>query len=64
MRKVHVVMCQVHEPEGWVYLTSIKIEVQLYFVYILEQKVNAQFKKKKTRKRTFESFHMINETFC
>ena len=36
-------MRQVHEPEGWVHWTSIKIEAQVhYFVQILEHKVNMQ----------------------
>ena len=36
-------MRQEHKLEGWVYWTSIKIEVQVhYFVQILEHKVNTQ----------------------
>ena len=36
-------MRQVHEPEGWVHWTSIKIEAQVhYFVQILEHKVTTQ----------------------
>ena len=36
-------MRQVHEPEGWVHWTSIKIEEQVhYFVTILEHEVNTQ----------------------
>ena len=36
-------MCEMHKPEGWVHLTSIKIVAQVnYFVTILEHKVNMQ----------------------
>ena len=36
-------MRQVHELEGWVHLTSIKIETQVhYFGLIFEHKVNTQ----------------------
>ena len=36
-----ILTCQVHEPEGRVHWTSIKIEGRMhYFVTILEHKVN------------------------
>ena len=36
-----ILMGQVHEPEGWVHWTSIKIEAQvLYIVTILKHKVH------------------------
>ena len=36
-------MRQVHEPEGWVHLTSIQIEAQVhYFVTILAHNINTQ----------------------
>ena len=38
-----ILMRQMHELEGWVLSTSIKIETQVhYFVTILEHKVNTQ----------------------
>ena len=44
MQRAEILMRQVHEPEGWVHWTSIKIEAQVhYFVWILEHKVNKQF---------------------
>ena len=35
-------MRQMHEPEGWLHWTSIKIEAQVHFVTILKHKLNEQ----------------------
>ena len=39
-----MLMRQIHEPEGWVFWTSIKIEAQVhYFVTILKHEVKRAY---------------------
>ena len=58
-------MCQMHEPEGWVHWTRIKIEAKVhYFDTILEPKVNIELLIWFIHDTdTFCLFYGINKTF-